>query len=323
MDRLTRVYKLHQILKSRRRPVPLQVLREELECSRASVIRIIRDLRLFFRAPLEYDRQANGYCYTQAEGHSFELPGLWFSAAELHSLLAAHKLLTEAQPGLLDGLLAPLAKRIDDILSSVHLGGGEVARRIRILPMAERAPLDAHFQTVAGAVLQRRRIRIRYYNRSRDERSEREVSPQRLIHYRDNWYLDAWCHMAGALRSFALDAIEAASALDAKAQDEPDAKLDAHFTASYGIFAGAPKATAVLRFTTERARWVARERWHPKQTARFLDDGRYELRIPYSDPRELVMDILKYGVEVEVVSPVDLRRLVAEKLTKAATQYRG
>ena len=66
-----------------------------------------------------------------------------------------------------------------------------------------------------------------------------------------------------------------------------------------------------------------RERWHPKQTAKFLEDGHYELSIPYSDPRELVIDIRKHGVEVEVVSPVDLRRLVAEKLTEAATQYRG
>ena len=71
----------------------------------------------------------------------------------------------------------------------------------------------------------------------------------------------------------------------------PEAKLDEHFATAYGIFAGTPTHTAVLRFTPERARWVVDEQWHPRQAGRFLDDGRYELQIPYSDARELIMDI--------------------------------
>jgi len=74
----------------------------------------------------------------------------------------------------------------------------------------------------------------------------------------------------------------------------------------------------VLVFTAERARWAAEERWHPAQRGRFLGDGRFELRIPYGDPRELVMDILKYGPDVEVVAPEELRQLVAERLRAAA-----
>lgn len=60
--------------------------------------------------------------------------------------------------------------------------------------MAARAKDMRHFQIVAGAVLQRKRLTIQYYNRDRSQTSEREISPQRLTHYRDNWYLDAWCH---------------------------------------------------------------------------------------------------------------------------------
>jgi len=55
-----------------------------------------------------------------------------------------------------------------------------------------------------------------------------------------------------------------------------------------------------------RARWVADEQWHPRQTGRFLEGGRYELQVPYSDPCERVMDILKFGAEVEVVAPIEL-----------------
>ena len=60
--------------------------------------------------------------------------------------------------------------------------------------------------------------------------------------------------------------------------------------------------------------------WHPQQKGRAVD-GEYELEIPFSDSRELVMDILKYGPDVEVKSPKSLRNLVHTKLQAAAKQY--
>ncbi len=174
---------------------------------------------------------------------------------------------------------------------------------------------------MADAVLRRKRIAIRYFGRGSNTETRREISPQRLIHYRDNWYLDAWCHQRNALRSFAVENIKSAQLLEQLATELADGELDAHFVASYGIFAGAPQHTAILRFTPERARWVADEQWHPEQQGRFLEDGCYELQIPYSDPRELVMDILKYGPDVEVVGPKELRQLIHERLESALAQY--
>jgi predicted DNA-binding transcriptional regulator YafY len=156
-----------------------------------------------------------------------------------------------------------------------------------------------------------------------DRLTERVVSPQRLVHYRDGWFLDAWCHARRALRTFAVDRIRRAQETAEPARDVPEGTLDAHFATSYGIFAGPAPHTAVLRFTAERARWVADERWHPRQAGRFLDDGRYELRLPYGDPRELVMDILRHGPDVEVVAPPTLRRAVAGRLRQALGQYAG
>lgn len=71
----------------------------------------------------------------------------------------------------------------------------------------------------------------------------------------------------------------------------------------------------------KQSRWVADEQWHPQQAGRFLEDGRYELRVPYSDPRELVMDILKHGPDVEVMAPSELRAAVADRLRAASGQY--
>ncbi len=321
MDRFDRIYLLDGLLRNARYPIAGVELQRRLECSRATLCRIIEDMRDFLGAPIHYDRRYNGYQYAGEEGGTYELPGLWFNASELHALLTIQRLLEEMQPGLLDQHLAPLKTRIEKILDRQGLGAGETVRRIRILAMAARTVAGEHFQRVAGAVLQRKCLLVRYHGRERDAVTERKLSPQRLVHYRDNWYLDAWCHMRSALRSFALERIRDSKVLPETARDIPDAELDAYFGSAYGIFAGQPTQTAVLRFTPERARWIADERWHPQQQGRMLDDGRYELRIPYGDARELIMDILRHGSDVEVVAPEELRREVAERLRAALRIY--
>jgi predicted DNA-binding transcriptional regulator YafY len=229
-------------------------------------------------------------------------------------------LLSQVQPGLLDPLLRPLTKRIAGLLDLQHPGSDRLTARIQFLQAAGRQGAE-YFPTVAGALAQRRQLRLRYFNRGDDSRSERAVSPQRLTYYRDNWYLDAWCHLRQGLRTFALDAIEEARALDDRALDVPETELEAHYANSYGIFAGVPSRVAVLRFSARRARWVAKERWHRDQEGRALPDGRYELRVPYSNTPELLMDILKYGPDLEVIAPEELRAEVIARLTSALASY--
>ena len=319
MDRFRRYYRLHQILSSRRLPVSRVVLERELGgCSSATVKRIIEELRNY-GAPIEYIRDRNGYRYTP--GAAFELPGIWFSPSEIEALFVAGHLLERAEPGLLAETLAPLKQKLQKILAQEHLGGGELARRVRILRMAGRGA-GKFFDTVADALSRRGRLHIEYRARSSNETTWRVISPQRLVHYRDNWYLDAWCHLRKGLRSFSLECIRSAQLLERSARDIPERTLDAHFTATYGIFAGAQRHIAVLRFTAERARWVAEEQWHPNQEGSFLGDGSYELKVPYGDPRELIGDILRHGPEVEVTGPEALRAEVAAALEQALSRYR-
>jgi predicted DNA-binding transcriptional regulator YafY len=170
-------------------------------------------------------------------------------------------------------------------------------------------------------VLKRSRLWIRHYNRKEDRETEREISPQRLVHYRDNWYVDAYCHVREALRSFAVDAIRAAELREARAKEIPAAELDEHLGSGYGIFAGRDVQWAELRFTPEAARWVSAQIWHPKQRSRVEADGSYVLEIPYAHERELVMEILKFGADVEVLAPASLRSRLAGDLERAARRY--
>lgn len=320
MDRFDRIFELNKILANRRTPIPRTELERRLECSRATVGRVIEDSRDFLGAPIKYNRTQNGYYLDAQQQSLYELPGLWFNASEIFALLTTHTLLSKVQPGLLEPHIAPLRKRLEALLKHKHAGSEEILKRIRILQMAPRSTDIEIFRKIADGLVRRDKIKMLYHGRERDKTTERWVSPQRLIYYRDNWYLDAWCHLRKGLRSFSLDRIHVVH-VGGKARNIDEKKLNAHFSAAYGIFAGKAKHKAVIRFSSSAARWVADEHWHSDQLTTHLPDGGIELTIPYSDPRELIMDILKYGPDAEVLKPASLRRLTAEKIRQAGERY--
>jgi predicted DNA-binding transcriptional regulator YafY len=313
MDRTERFYRIDQLLHERRFASFVQ-LQEELGVSRATLTRDLQYLRERLNAPIIFDREAGGYRFETPDHHAprYELPGLWFNASEIHALLTMQHLLEEVQPGLLGPHIAPLLARLRSLLGSQDDAPEEVARRIRILHVARRRMDLRYFEVLASALLNRKRLLLRHFNRRSGEEIEREVSPQRLVYYRDNWYVDAWCHLRKDIRSFAVDAIRHAGIVDKKAKAISEQDLDAVLGAGYGIFGGRKIQWATLRFSPAQARWVAAEEWHPQQKVRFEDDGSYTMEIPYSADTELLMDILRHVPEVQVLKPAALRqRLVA------------
>jgi predicted DNA-binding transcriptional regulator YafY len=322
MNRSERFYQIDQLLHDKR-VVPIERFLEQLDISRATFKRDIEYMRDRLHAPIVWDREAGGYCFAaqSTAGPRYELPGVWFSAAELYALLAAQKLLSDIEPGLLAPHLAPLQARLAATLEATGHPADQIAQRVRLLSLGKRKVEPQFFSTITSALLIRRQIEITAWNRGRDEVDVRTISPQRLVHYRDNWYLDAWCHLRQALRSFSVDAISKVSTQPVAAVDIADAEMESHFQSAYGIFAGEAKVIAILIFSAERARWVEKERWHRDQQGERLADGRYRLSVPYADERELLMDIQRHGSQVEVEGPESLRSQLADEARKVLTMY--
>lgn len=319
MDKFDRIYAMHRLLSARRTPISHEALQQELECSRATVTRTLELLRDHLNAPIVYDRDRNGYSYAR-QGQAWELPGLWLSSREVVALMAGMKFLGESGQGLLSEMVRPFRLRLEEILKQKHMGAGELLRRVRIVSSNTRDQ-GAYFHVVADATIRRKQLVISYHSRSQDEDSQRNVSPQRLVHYRNNWYLDAWCHSRDGLRTFSVDMIRSARLSAEAAKEIAEHELDAQLSHSYGIFSGAPTAKAELLFSAHAARWVASETWHPEQQGERLPDGRYRLRLPFAHSAELVGEILRYGDDVEVMAPASLREAVVQRLRQALARY--
>ena len=324
MNQTERFYKIDQMITDKGL-VTFQQMQEALEVSRATLRRDLEYMRTRLNAPIVYDRLEGGYRFDKGQpqiGGQYELPGLWFSPAEIHALLTMQHLLANLDPGgILTPHVRPLMARLNALLGTAEDTADEIRRRVLVVGIGQRQLKLDHFERVGSALLRRKRLDITYLSKGKGEVTEREVSPQRLVHYRENWYLDAWCHLRNELRNFAVDSIQHVEVLEKPAREISKRSVDEVLGPGYGIFTGSKVQWARLVFTAERARWVGSERWHPRQKGRFDAEGRYVLEIPYADHRELIMDILKYGGDVEVLEPESLRGLVKAEHERAAGLY--
>ena len=328
MSQSTRLRNIIAILEARHHPVPVSTFLDELGISLSSFKRDIGILRDQMQAPIAWKAgnaagHERGYVLEDKGWGSGKLglPRAWFTDTEIYALLMIDELASHIGPGLLTEHLQPLITRITLALSAADDAPDDIRSRVRILASASKRRNTPHFETVARAAVRRQRLSIVYFTRSRNERSEREVSPQRLIHYKENWYVIAWCHQVDGLRMFALDAIEGARQIDKAARSVVKIQIDELIGRDFGIYSGSGRQWAKLLFSPVQARWVEAEVWHPEQKASRLDDGSFLLEVPYGEPRELILEILRFGPDVKVIEPVSLRDAVRTRLQNAVDQY--
>jgi predicted DNA-binding transcriptional regulator YafY len=322
MSDLERLHRIKYMIQARK-CVPIQDFLDELEISKATFKRDLEYLRDRMNASIVFDRVEGGYRFDKPNaGEKVELPGLWFSEKEATALVLMQHLLDNLdQGGLISSHIDPLVEIIDGILGQSEVSAKELRKRIKVFGMSARKNSLENFEEVGNALLKRQRLQLGYYSKGKDETTDREVSPQRLIFYRDNWYLDAYCHMRKGLRSFALDSVKNAELLNKKSEEISEKELQQNFAESYGIFSGKATQRAKLRFTPERARWVSGETWHGQQSSSYDKDGHYILEFDYNQDPELVMEILKHGSGVEVLAPASLKKRVIEELKKNLARY--
>jgi predicted DNA-binding transcriptional regulator YafY len=305
----------HAFFKARRYPAKKAEILKYLQCSEATFKRTLKALREEYGAPITYSRELDGYQYVD-DKFELDTPGLWLSPHTLLALVGTQKLLVQLKLDFLNQPLAHIRQQIENFLNKQKIKLGHLDR-IRILPINARIHDPNQFQQITAALLQRQCLYITYYARGKDETTHRTVSPQRLAHYKDNWYLDAWCHLRQEMRMFALDGLHEVVPDNSPCIDIDQPTLDALLASGYGIFSGNAQYTAVLRFSARRARWIATEQWHPQQIGTWLDDGHYQLHIPYADARELLMDIQRHLPEVEIVAPPALKKALVAHLQQA------
>lgn len=314
------VQRLHGLLKKHPEGLNMMTLSAELSASPDAVKQALNELVENYSAPLQYDSATRLYQYELSAVTTFELPGVTLTATELRGMVAVLNLLNDLNQGQGSDELHRMQVQMEGLIASHGLETADLSRRIRILTTAKR-PINNHiYQQVSEALFARKQLNIKYAA-SDQSLSERAVSPQTLVYYRDQWYLDAWCHKRQQLRTFMLSRINSAYQLTDAAREFTIAEIDQHFHNSYGIFSGGEQKTADIIFLPGAAHLVAQQQWHPDAKGQWHSDE-YHLSLPYSDDRELLRDLLSYAPHVIINGPEELKNAYKKRLQGALSRNR-
>lgn len=318
MNKAEKIYKLDRLLRIRK-VTPRKIAQEELDCSKSTFLRVKSYMVDFLGAPIEYDNNLNGYYYDDEDG-SFDLPGFWLSPDEIYALFVCHQVIEKTEEVGISSMIKPLNSKIESILKSLGHSPENIKSKIKVMPLFSRVLRGDEFAKICASLVLNEIIEIQYFTRSSNKHSVRKLHPQRLIHYKDNWYLAALCEKNNDLRIFAVDKI---TVLNTKkgAKQLLSEEVDSSIEDGFGVFTGKAEHTAVLRCFDPGRRWIEDEIWHKDQ--KMYDDGDdLIVEVPFSNPTELVMEILRHGQSVVVESPDFLRKIVVDKIENSLKNYK-
>lgn len=304
--------RIHHAIQTGKHP-NATTLAAEMEVSTKSVHRDIEFMRDRLGLPIEFDPRRNGYYYTQ-EVSSF--PTLQLTEGELFALLVAEKAVQQYRGTTFERpLMSALRKMADSLPEPVSLHFADWDRAISFRTSIEPFLNLEVFDQLARATASRQQLEIDYRKPGSREPETRVIDPYHLANINGEWYLFAYDHLRGGLRTFVPARIKSVRRTGKTFTRPTGFSVDKQLRDSFGVHIAEGQYEVVLRFSAAVADYIREKRWHPSQKLRELEDGRVEMRMKLSSLVEVQRWILSWGGEVEVLAPREL----VENVRKAAT----
>ncbi|MBI1745750.1 MAG: WYL domain-containing protein [Acidobacteria bacterium] len=325
-----RLVEIPLLLAERRRS--LREMAEHFRVSRKIIKRAIDTLT--FHYPIADERDGREVYYRFSEGYKYRSPV--FTPGEVATLLLAEESI--AVTGL-TAISSPLAGYARSLLAKVRAS----------LPPSLREKLDAlavvfgsaaapakdfsrHATTIdrlVTAAVERRRVRLRYYTLNTDRVAERTVEPYAVYFDPDGATLKliGYDHLRKTILPFAIDHIRFMRLTDEHFTRPAD--FDLRELLAVNCFNGIHGKPIDVRLRAHEvtARIFAERTFH--RTQRLVErtphainrEETTTLEMRVASGRGLVRFILSWGPDVEVLSPPELRREVAETHRRARARY--
>jgi predicted DNA-binding transcriptional regulator YafY len=295
-------------------------LAERFEVSRKTAQRDIEFMRDRLNAPLAYVPGERGYAY---EDTAYELPGIWINEEELSALLISSRLASTIPDR---GLKTSLKSFLDHIISLHSLRSAisleELNERVSVKNVAYARIDEKIFRQVADALFCGRPLRVRYYSPHKDEYTERDILPLHLLQYMGNWHLIAHCALRNQIRDFALSRMRKIELSPCRIIVKPSpASIKEFMRKNFGLMTSGTATEVCLKFSPHIASWIMEQVWHPRQKLTEDADGSLRLTFPVADFKEIKREILRYGSQIEVIYPKEMREEVKKEITKMQKIY--
>jgi predicted DNA-binding transcriptional regulator YafY len=316
-ERLERIIKIDRRIRAGEYP-SAEGLSEEFERSVRTIKDDIRRMKDYMDAPIKYNRDKGGYCYTDP---AFVLPSVMLSEGELLSFLLADEI---SKRYLGTPLEAPLKSALSKIRRYLpdHISW-EVEEISSLFTFTGGGTVQVDpelFAAMNKAIRERRRVGITYYSASRDALGDRVVDPYHLHNIRGDWYLIAYCHGRKDVRDFLMSRIREWDILKDKFQINPSFSIESYKGRGFLAERGDVEEV-VIKFDSYQARWIRERTFHTSQKVEELPDGGLVLRFSVGGLGEIKRWVMAYGSHAEVIKPEGLREEVREEVRKLSEIY--
>ena len=263
--------------------------------------------------PIDLSYEGGEIVVSQAE--SMDRP-LRLAVDEASALLVALRMLAEiGQAGAGPGLDERQA--LNRTIAKLEAAAGEAAvPSTQVAIQVDKIAQQAVLGQLRDALARRRRVHMSYYVPGRDEATERDVDPMRLLIVEGRTYLEGWCRRAEAVRLFRLDRVLALDVLEVAAEVPADAEP---VDVDQGLFRPSAEDLNVVIDLAPLGRWVAE--YYPCDTVEELGDGRLRVTLRTPDPGWVRRLALRLGENGRIVAPADLSVQVREDASAALAQY--
>ena len=277
---------------------------------------LVDDLNMLWcveiRSPNPYcpiDLSYEGGEIVVSEAESIDRP-LRLGVDEASALLVALRMLAEVSS--LDDRSA-----LSRTVAKLEAAAGEAgAVSAQVAVQVDDRGVGSAAAQIRGALDRGRRLHLSYYVPGRDEATERDVDPMRLLVVEGRTYLEGWCLRAEAVRLFRLDRVLDLAVLDKAASVPAQARPR---DVDQGLFRPSPDDAAVELELSAAGRWVAE--YYPCERVEELGDGRLRVGLRTPDTRLVRRLALRLGEDGRVISPPELAAQVREDAAAALARY--
>jgi proteasome accessory factor C len=229
---------------------------------------------------------------------------------EASALLVALRMLAEVGAGDDRSALSRTIAKLEAAAGEAGAPSAQVA--VQVDKIAEQAVLTQ----LQDALARGRVVHLSYYVPGRDETTERDVDPMRLLVVDGRTYLEGWCRSAEAVRLFRLDRVLGLRVLDLAADVPAEAEPK---DVDEGLYRPSPDDLRVEIELAPLGRWVAE--YYPCESVDELGDGRLRVRLCTPDSRWVRRLALRLGENGRITAPADLAAQVRSDAAAALTQY--
>jgi predicted DNA-binding transcriptional regulator YafY len=319
LKRITRLLKLLQTLQAGDGQ-DADAMAKACGVSRRTVFRDLETLRAA-GVPLQFDRSDGRYGIPG----DFFLPPTNFTPAEALAMIAL-----AGQLGADDRLpfFRPARSAALKLQSSLPTALRDEVRRVakaihlRINAVGRMTGQESIYMQLVDAIAARRVVRIGYASLTEWEVIETRLRPYQLLFNRHSWYVIGRSSLHGEPRTFHLGRIRLITPTNERYAMPRGFSLERYLGNAWNLMPHpGPDFHVVVRFSSLMAQNVAEVAWHKTQRLEFRDDGSLDFHVQVSGLNEIVWWILGYGDQAEVLRPVKLRRLVAQRAANMHRMY--